>query len=160
MVTVHGLNTSNLLKRREYPSASPCRLLWRLLPAHEAELVRTLNIHTPCSCPTGNFLLSQPVGMPPKGSGKAKEGPGRAKAASAKAPAQAAAETVPAKKLKAASAKRPVVSVGTRVRVQCADGEHYEGNVDSWDASVGEWKIVLDDGGPPLPPHLPPAPPA
>ena len=86
--------------------------------------------------------------MPPKGSGKAKERPGRAKAASAKAPAKAAAETVPAKKVKAASAKHPVVSVGTRVRVQCADGEHYEGNVDSWDASAGEWKIVLDDGGP------------
>ncbi len=96
--------------------------------------------------------------MPPKGSGKAKEGLGRSKAASTKATAKAAAETVPAKKGKAASSKHPVVFVGTRVRVQCADGEHYEGNVDSWDAAAGEWKIVLDDGGPPLPPHLPPAP--
>ena len=76
--------------------------------------------------------------------------------AAAKAPAKAAAETAPAKKAKATSTKHPVtVNFGTRVRVQCDDGKHYEGTVDSWDAAAVEWKIVLDDGGAPPPP--PPA---
>ena len=81
--------------------------------------------------------------MPPKGSGKAKEGNGRAKAKAAPAKAKAAPPRA-----------GPNVVPGARVRVECADGSFYEGNVDSWDAAAGEWRIVLDDGASPcLPVH-------
>ncbi len=36
--------------------------------------------------------------------------------------------------------------IGRRVRVQCSDGEKYDGTVIEWDAAQSEYKIIFDDG--------------
>lgn len=43
--------------------------------------------------------------------------------------------------------------IGARVRVECSDGQFYQGRVHSWDNGSKEYKIILDDGAStPLPP--------
>jgi hypothetical protein len=37
--------------------------------------------------------------------------------------------------------------IGARVRVECSDGQFYQGRVHSWDTNGSkEYKIILDDG--------------
>ena len=36
--------------------------------------------------------------------------------------------------------------IGARVRVECSDGQFYQGLVHSWDNTSKEYKIILDDG--------------
>lgn len=44
------------------------------------------------------------------------------------------------------SANEEYPHIGRRVRVECSDGNKYDGLVSLWDAKVSEYKIVFDDG--------------
>ena len=50
---------------------------------------------------------------------------------------------------KAGKPKKPARKtdlIGGRVRVECSDGQFYQGRVHSWDNGSKEYKIILDDG--------------
>ena len=44
------------------------------------------------------------------------------------------------------SANKENPHIGRRVRVECSDGNKYDGIVALWDAKAAEYKIVFDDG--------------